>query len=143
MVAGTRACRGDGRSARRRSSGLRAIESRKLTGFDVTHGGEAAHRRGKANAQRKQELREWEELSGKLTDISAFKREILSAIADVPLSKLQRATGLSLRYVSQIRRGEKTPHPKHWAALVAAAKRGSSGAGVEPTEPWVARPHRF
>ena len=25
-----------------------------------------------------------------------------------------RATGLSLPYVSQIRRGEKIPHPRHW-----------------------------
>jgi hypothetical protein len=39
-------------------------------------------------------------------------------IQGVPLSRLQRATGLSLRYVSLIRRGERTPHPRHWQAFV-------------------------
>jgi hypothetical protein len=38
-------------------------------------------------------------------------------IRSVPLSQLQRATGLSLRYVSLIRRGERTPHPRHWDAF--------------------------
>jgi hypothetical protein len=38
-------------------------------------------------------------------------------IQNVPLSRLVKATGLSLRYVSQIRRGEKVPHPRHWQAL--------------------------
>jgi CHAT domain-containing protein len=41
-------------------------------------------------------------------------------IQDVPLSRLQKATGLSLRYVSLIRRSERTPHPRHWAGFVAA-----------------------
>jgi hypothetical protein len=40
---------------------------------------------------------------------------------DVPLSRLQRATGLSLRYVSLIRRGREDPHPRHWAAFVQTA----------------------
>ena len=73
-------------------------------------------------------VREWEERHGKLVDLSAFAREILPLIQSVPLSGLQRATGLSLRYVSQIRRGEKTPHPRHWDALSEAALRvGPSG----------------
>jgi hypothetical protein len=38
-------------------------------------------------------------------------------IQQIPLSRLQRATGLSLRYVSLIRRGERTPHPRHWPAF--------------------------
>jgi hypothetical protein len=45
-------------------------------------------------------------------------RFILPFIQEVPLSHLQQATGLSLRYVSLIRRGERTPHPRHWRALV-------------------------
>jgi len=30
-------------------------------------------------------------------------------------------TGLSLRYVSLIRRGDRTPHPRHWQTLIEAA----------------------
>jgi hypothetical protein len=32
----------------------------------------------------------------------------------VPLSRLAKATGLSLRYCALIRRGERMPHPRHW-----------------------------
>jgi hypothetical protein len=83
---------------------------------------EAAARRAKTNVTRKRQAREWDEQHGKLVDLSAFRREILPLIQEIPLSQLQRATGLSLRYVSLIRRGERTPHPRHWGALATAAQ---------------------
>jgi len=58
----------------------------------------------------------------KLVDLSAFQRDILPVIQHLSLSRLQQAAGLSLRYVSLIRRGERTPHPRHWQALQAAAE---------------------
>jgi hypothetical protein len=58
---------------------------------------------------------------GKVVDLTVFEREILPLIREVPLSCLVGATGLSLRYVSQIRRGERVPHPKHWQGLRAAS----------------------
>jgi CRISPR-associated endonuclease Cas1 len=100
-------------------SGLAVIEEKKRAGSDPTHGGVAASRRAKANVARKREVQEWDERHGKLVDLSAFQREILPRIKDVPFSHLQRATGLSIRYVSLIRRGERTPHPRHWQALIA------------------------
>jgi len=36
------------------------------------------------------------------------------------------ATGLSVDYCSKIRRGLKTPHPRHWEALGAVALKGSN-----------------
>jgi hypothetical protein len=63
------------------------------------------------------QTREWEEQHGKLVDLSAFQRDILPLIQDIPLSQLQKATGLSLRYVSLIRRGERTPHPRPLASV--------------------------
>jgi CRISPR-associated endonuclease Cas1 len=104
-----------------RGSGLATIERRKQEGVDPTHGDAAAARRGETNARRKQEVREWEERFGRVVDLSAFDREILPHIQKVPLSRLTEATGLSLRYVSQIRRGEKAPHPRHWQGLRRAA----------------------
>jgi hypothetical protein len=62
--------------------------------------------------------REWDEGHGKLVNLSAFQRDILPLIQSVPLSRLQRATGLSIRYVSLIRRGKRTPHPRHWGAFL-------------------------
>ncbi len=88
---------------------------------DPTHGGEAARRRGATNVLRKLEVRAWDERYGKLVELGAFDREILPQIQNVSLSVLSRATGLSIRYVSQIRRGEKRPHPRHWDALMQVA----------------------
>ena len=90
-------------------SGLAAIEQEKAKGTDPTHGAKAAARRAAANVARKRQAREWDERHGKLLDLSAFRREILPRIQNVPLSRLQQATGLSLRYLSLIRRGERTP----------------------------------
>jgi hypothetical protein len=75
-----------------------------------------------ANITRKQQAREWDERHGKLVDLSAFQCDILPLIQAVPLSRPQEATGLSLRYVSLIRRGERTPHPRHWQTLLSATK---------------------
>lgn len=112
-------------------SGLAAIDRKKAAGSDPTHSAEAGARRAESNTARKRQAREWDEKHGKLVDLSAFQREILPSIENVPLSRLQRATGLSLRYVSLIRRGERTPHPRHWAAL---AQIGSESAGRGPAE---------
>lgn len=103
------------------ASSAPVVAMRVKTGGDPSHGGFAAARRAATNVERKAAVREWESNHGKLVDLSAFEREILPLIQGVPLSRLQRATGLSLRYVSQIRRGERVPHPRHWSALSAAA----------------------
>jgi CRISPR-associated endonuclease Cas1 len=94
-----------------------AVEVIKARGVDTTHGGVARQRRGLTNAARKAKIREWEKRHGKRRDLDTFERDVLPRIQNVSLSRLRRATGLSLRYVSQIRRGEKTPHPMHWEAL--------------------------
>jgi CRISPR-associated endonuclease Cas1 len=116
-------CEAEFRREQREGGGSRAAVEimHARTGRDPSHGNDAAVRRATTNIERKAAMREWEERHGKLVDLSAFGREILPSIQGVPLSQLQRATGLSLRYVSQIRRGEKTPHPRHWLAICEAA----------------------
>ncbi|MFL5961683.1 MAG: CRISPR-associated endonuclease Cas1 [Gaiellaceae bacterium] len=106
-------------------SGLAAIEQRKAQGHDPTHTPEAERKRGATIADRKREIREWEAQYGRVIDLTVFSDQILPLIEAVPLSRLVRATGLSLRYCSQVRRGEKTPHPRHWDALRASATEGS------------------
>jgi hypothetical protein len=54
---------------------------------------------------------------GSSSTLYAFQRDILPLIQEIPLSRLQQATGLSLRYVSLMRRGERPPHPRHWQAF--------------------------
>jgi CRISPR-associated endonuclease Cas1 len=105
----------------KQGSGLTAAEWEDRRGEDLSHGAAAAARRASSNIARKSEIRDWDERHGRLVDLSAFQREILPLIRDVPLSRLQRASGLSLRYVSLIRRGERTPHPRHWQSLLESA----------------------
>ena len=94
---------------------------RRRTATIPTHGATAAGRRAEANITRKRQAQDWDEQHGKLVDLSGFERDILPLIQDVLLSRLQKVTGLSLRYVSLIRRGDRTPHPRHWQTLIEAA----------------------
>jgi hypothetical protein len=115
-------------------SGLSAIEKKKAAGEDPAHGATAAVRRAETNITRKREAREWDERHGKLVDLSAFQRDILPLIQEIPLSRLQRATGLSLRYVSLIRRGERTPHPRHWQAFLLTTDADASAREATPRD---------
>ena len=92
------------------------------TGSDPSHGGRAAARRSMSQIRRNAELREWQASGGdQPTDPEWFRCEVLPYLDDVSLTVLARATGLSTGYVSQIRRGFRTPHPRHWLKLAAAA----------------------
>jgi hypothetical protein len=51
-----------------------------------------------------------------------FGRDVLPAIASVPLVVLRERTGLSIRYVSLIRRGLRVPHRRWWSALAGEAE---------------------
>jgi hypothetical protein len=95
-----------------------AVAQQRVNGIDPSHGGAAAKRRGATMSRRKRELQEWDAAHpGSIADPAVFVREILPGLQGVPLSELARATGLSQGYLSQIRRGEKVPHPRHWSAL--------------------------
>jgi hypothetical protein len=70
---------------------------------------------------------EWDQANPVPANPAVFQREILPLLQGVPLRRLVKATGLSLRYCSLIRRGEKVPHPRHWEAFRAAI--GDRGGG--------------
>jgi hypothetical protein len=99
-------------------AGVEALARQRANGRDPSHGGTASQKRGHTQARRAAERRAWEADSGNGSDQAemVFEEEILPKLQSVPLSKIQQATGLSLRYVSLIRRG-KCPHQRHLAAL--------------------------
>lgn len=103
-------------------SALAAMKARKEAGHDPTHGGTAAEKRAAKNRDRIAAERAWEAEHDK-PDPAIFQTEILPAIQSIPTSRLEQATGLSRRYLSMVRRGEQTPHPRHWPLFIVAAER--------------------
>jgi hypothetical protein len=85
---------------------------------------EAMARRVEAVAKRKEAARLWESINPGPHDVEAFRREVLPALIHVTVPAMMRATGLTSSYCWRIRRGERVPHPMHWARLRELALRG-------------------
>lgn len=66
---------------------------------------------------RNREIAQWERAHPEPVDRSAFLRTILPGLQNVSVRTISRATGLSSLYCSQIRRGLKVPHSRHWEIL--------------------------
>ena len=97
-------------------------------GFDPSHKGDVAKKRGASVSRHQHDARRWNETNER-PEPSLFEQEILPLIRELPLSNLVRATGLTHGYLSQVRRGLRTPHPRHWPALRhASANRKPRGA---------------
>jgi CRISPR-associated endonuclease Cas1 len=111
------------------AAGRETFVRRRESGIDPSHGGDAANRRGETTSRRKRELQEWEAAHpATIADPGVFAREILPAIQKVPLAELVRATGLTRGYLSQVRRGGKVPHSRHWPALRTAGLPTQEGS---------------
>jgi CRISPR-associated endonuclease Cas1 len=107
--------------ARAGVSGLAALRE---AGSDPSHGGDASKRRGATQSRQQRQRREWEVTNpAGSSDPERFRSEILPGIQGVAISELADGTGLSLVYVSQIRRGLRVPHRRHWSALLAVSER--------------------
>jgi predicted nucleic acid-binding Zn ribbon protein len=55
-------------------------------------------------------------------DAEAFRLEVVPRLEGVSLSAMRRATGLSLTYCAQIKKGQRVPRPSYWAPLAALTK---------------------
>ena len=99
-------------------AGPKALAQLRVRGQDPAHGGDAAMKRGARTAEHLRAAAAWEFEHGVGSDATEFRSRVLTQIRNVPLRELQRRTGLSLRYCSLIRRGERVPHPRHWPNLL-------------------------
>jgi CRISPR-associated endonuclease Cas1 len=85
---------------------------------DPAQAPEIRGRRGAAIASRKRALSEWDKANpDTVYDPELFRREILPALGNVPLSRIAEAAGCSKASASDIRRGKWTPHVSTWVAL--------------------------
>jgi hypothetical protein len=88
---------------------------------------------GQARAKPKLAKPTTETLSRGITP-QQFQQEILPRLFGIPLSEMERATGLSNASCSRIVRGLQIPHPWHWPALSAltTADRDLAAPVVQP-----------
>jgi hypothetical protein len=101
------------------AAGRAELARLRVQGIDPSASPEAKAKIGRATARANQQARAWERDHVR-PDPEVFAREILPLIADVPLRKLAAVTGLSIQHCGLIRRGLRTPHPRHWEALAQA-----------------------
>ena len=103
------------------SSAHRELQIRRDQGDDPAHGGGAGAERGATNRAHQLAVKEWNSTNTRV-DKLVYLAEILPGLQHVSINDLAKATGLSAGYCSFIRRGLKIPHPRHWPALLEAAK---------------------
>jgi hypothetical protein len=110
------------------------LAKRRVEGTDPAHTVEARHKQGLRAGENARANAEWDRLNpGQTIDLN-FTRDILPGLQRLPLATIMKSTGLSLRYCSLVRRGLKTPHSRHWAALSNVAKLAPADQVAKLTE---------
>jgi hypothetical protein len=99
------------------AAGPAALADMREAGVDPTQTVEARAKLSESMSRRGLDVAAWDREHSERPDPEVFRSEILPGLQGVPLARIVVRTGLSLRYASLIRRGEKVPHPMHWDAL--------------------------
>lgn len=97
-----------------------ALEHLRAEGKDPAHGGQAAAARGLSVATRHRENKKWDQQNTDLT-MEDFNH-IAQGFKNVSLRQIARATSLSLRYCSLVRKGLVAPHRRHWEKLASLVR---------------------
>lgn len=100
----------------RAASGAAIVAERRAQGDDPTNTPTAHQKRSAALSIRKREQLDWDATRPVSLEVD-YDRDIHPRLAEVPLSRIAAATGLSISACSRIRSGGLRPHPRHWAAL--------------------------
>lgn len=120
-----RICRGCGASVNRASDYCAAcglvISTAKMR--EISEAGRAAAQSAEAQASRAETLRrnanaqrEWKK-NGESASEEAYERDILPRLTTLTISSIATALSVSLSYAADIRKGRRTPHPRHWETL--------------------------
>lgn len=104
------------------ATGTRALASYRAAGGQPVLNEEARERIGDRAAELTGAAREWQRTNS-WPDPEAFAREILPALAEVTAGQIAQATGLSVSYCRQVKKGRATPHPMWWEKLRALDAR--------------------
>jgi CRISPR-associated endonuclease Cas1 len=101
------------------------------TGENPAHTSVAEERRREVNTRQRKEQAAWDrEHAGEEFDPEWYRMQILPRLADVSLTTIARATGMSDSSASKVRAGRRMPHRRHWEALKTLGQSSASGSGI-------------
>lgn len=111
----------------RRAEGLAAFQvagpatlaRERASGIDSSHTETAQAKRGATQMARARTRAEWNAQAQGTPPQDVAWPDVLAGLASVSLGAMRRATGLSLTYCAQIKKGQRVPHPSYWAPLAA------------------------
>ncbi len=110
------------RLARERTKeNVKRLAELRQQGANPSNTPEVRARRSATLSRRKAEERAWDATHA--PPALDFARDVLPGLAEVPLSVIQKATGISEAGCSRIRSGKLTPHARHWAPLALFSSR--------------------
>ncbi len=104
-------------AAQRAQAGNAVLAQLRSGGQDPTNCLEAAAKRAVSLSARKREQLAWAPGEQDEWTRERYQGEIQPRLAQIPLSALAAATGLSLSACSRIRAGRLVPHQRHWVPL--------------------------
>jgi hypothetical protein len=105
-------------AAMRYQAGLTQREAARATGEDPAQSPQAREKRKRTLAARQVDEAKWvAEGAPSTITREELMSSVLPRLEDIPLRRLQEATGLSAGGCSMIRGGKRTPHPRHLTAL--------------------------
>jgi CRISPR-associated endonuclease Cas1 len=113
-------CRAEHAEQSAKQFGAAAVErlrARRAVGEDPTSTPQARAKHGLTNSANRAAEAEWDRLHPDKPNPATFVAEILPSIRSVSARALSRATGLSVGYCSDIKKGLAVPHPRHWEPL--------------------------
>lgn len=99
------------------AAGVRSLEALRQAGFQTAVPPAARRRIGTRASETLAAAREWQRSNTWPADLSAFERDILPGLAEVPLAALVEATGLSVGYCRRVKAGLAAPHPMWWETM--------------------------
>ncbi len=125
-----RVCRGCGASVNRASEYCAAcglvISAANMR--EVSVAGRIAAQSAEAQASRAETLRRnasaqraWKNKGESVSD-ELYRRNIQPRLPKLSISSIATALSVSLSYAADIRRGRRTPHPRHWETLIGMLK---------------------
>ena len=94
------------------------------------HGVEAQQRRALRARENAVAVAQWEESGAPKLSALVYDREVRPLVSKQSTAVIASTLGVSESYAAQVRKGERRPHPRHWASL--ATLSGANLAGRNP-----------